>query len=117
MKVIRSGFPPASGRKWYLSLPKCKGELSRDATLKTMCILLPGRFCRGVKVLETMQYSPCRGSLPGGPKGLLVPGLRGGAERQSDISSRDGVTCPFVPQFLTVGQILAGWSQAADFKW
>lgn len=52
-----------------------QGELSRDAKLKTMCILLPGRFCRGVKVLETMQYSPWEGSLPDGPKGLPVPGL------------------------------------------
>lgn len=82
-----------------------------------MCILLSGRFCRGVKVLETVQYSPWRSNLPGGPKGLPVPGLQGEAEGQSVLSSGDGVTCPSVPQFLAMGQILAGWSQAADFKW
>lgn len=43
--------------------------------------------------------------------------LRGKAEGQSILSSGDGVTCPLVPQFLAVVQILAGWTQAAGFKW
>lgn len=68
------------------------------------------------KLLETMQYSPCRGNLPGGPKGPLVPGLRGEAEGQSLLSLGADVTCPLGCQFLALGRILAGWSQRADFK-
>lgn len=44
-------------------------------------------------------------------------GLRGKAEGQSVLSLGGGVTCPFVPQFLAVVQILASWTQAAGFKW